>query len=166
MWILEVFMGLSWLSIMFLLLGLALLIVEMFLPGFGVAGISGLVCASVGIVLGAQNLLEAVVLICVLLFVLGILLTIVLRSAAHGRLSKTLVLGDQLTAGEGFASNDDLAYFINREGVTLTPCHPAGTADFDGVKLDVVSESVFIPQQQPIRVIAVQGRRIVVRHIV
>ena len=63
------------------------------------------------------------------------------------------------------AGNNDLNYFIGREGVTHTDLRPAGIGEFDGVKLNVVSDGEFIAKDRPIRVQSVEGNRIVVREI-
>ena len=47
--------------------------------------------------------------------------------------------------------------------MATTVLRPAGTADFEGVKLDVVTEGEFIEKGRPLEVIRVEGRRIVVR---
>ena len=39
---------------------------------------------------------------------------------------------------------------------------PVGTADFDGVKLEVLAEGEFIEAGKPVRVVRVEGRKIVV----
>ncbi|NMB96506.1 MAG: hypothetical protein GYA02_07835, partial [Clostridiaceae bacterium] len=95
----------------------------------------------------------------------GVALTLVLHSASKGRLSKTLILSDSLNKEEGFSGTEDLEYFVGREGKTLTVLRPAGTAEFDGVKLDVVSEGEFIPKNTRVKVKKVTGRRIVVTKI-
>ncbi|WML34888.1 NfeD family protein [Clostridium sp. OS1-26] len=48
-------------------------------------------------------------------------------------------------------------------GTTLTILRPAGIADVNGIKLDVVSEGEFISKDRKIEIIKVEGRRIVVR---
>ena len=66
---------------------------------------------------------------------------------------------------EGYSGSDDLEYFLGKEGITTTILRPAGTADFDGIKLDVVSEGEFIKNESKVKIITVKGRRIVVREI-
>ncbi len=145
-----------------LIVGLILIIFEMFNPGFGAPGIVGLILLAVGIIFTARSFLEALVMIIIILAILGLALTIVLHSAAKGRLSKTLILNDSLNKEEGFSGTEDLEYFVGREGVTTTVLRPSGTAEFDGVKLDVVSEGEFIPKNTRVKIKKVAGRRIVV----
>lgn len=51
----------------------------------------------------------------------------------------------------------------NQEGMTRTPLRPSGKARFEGNDYDVVAEGSFIPQGKMVRVILIQGNRIVVR---
>ncbi|HZK27470.1 MAG TPA: NfeD family protein [Thermoclostridium sp.] len=146
-----------------LVVGLVLLVIEMFTPGLGVSGGLGLVLLVVGIILTASTPFEALVMVVILLVIIGVALAVVLQSAAKGRLSKTLVLNKTLDKQSGYTGNDDLEHFVGKEGITLTALRPAGTADFDGVRLDVVSEGGYISRDTKIKVIEVAGRRIVVR---
>ena len=157
--------GIQLYQILILLLGLILLITEMFTPGFGVAGGLGLILLVAGIILTASTPLEALVMIVILLVILGIALTVVLHSAAKGRLSKTLILKDSLNKEAGYIGTQDLEYFVGKEGTALTVLRPAGTAEFDGIRLDVVSEGDYIPKNSKVRIVQVTGPRIVVRKI-
>lgn len=146
--------------------GVILLGIEIFMPGFGVPGISGVVLIIVGYVIGKPTLLGGLLILLLIVVVLGTLLAIALRSATKGRLSHSpLVLQQKMDGDEGFTAAKDMEYFIGREGVAITALRPAGTADFDGVKLDVVSESEFIDKDSPLKIISVEGRRIVVRRM-
>lgn len=155
--------GISWLPLVVIVAGLALVIVEMFLPGFGAPGIIGVILLAIGIIMFADTPLQALVMIVIILAILGVALVLVLQSASKGRLSKHLVLNDSLNDSEGFSAVDDLNYFIGSEGVALTVLRPSGTADFSGVKLDVVSDGEFIPKGSTVIITKVEGNRIVVK---
>ncbi len=148
------------------IIGLAFLVFEMFHPGFGVAGFVGLLLLITGILITAKNVFEALVMLIILLAIVGLALMMVLHSASKGRLSKTLILKDSLNREEGFVGTEDMKYFIGKEGVTLTILHPAGTAEFDGVKLDVVTEGNYLEKNTRVKVVQVIGRRIVVKEMV
>lgn len=157
--------GIQIYQIVILLLGLILLIIEMFTPGFGVSGGAGIVLLIVGIILTASTPFEALIMIVILLILLGAALKIILHSAKKGRLSKTLILNDTLNKSAGYIGTDDLEYFVGKEGTTLTVLRPSGTAEFDGVRLDVVSEGEYIAKNTKVKIIEVTGRRIVVKSI-
>lgn len=155
----------SWLAVICLIVGILLVIVEMFHPGLGVPGITGVILLVFGIIISAKTLLQVLIMVIIILTILGITLTLVLQSATKGRLSKILVLHEAQKKESGYIGSEDLNYFLGHEGVTLTILRPAGTADFDGIKLDVVSESEFIPKDSNVKIIKVEGRRIVVRKL-
>ena len=157
--------GIQIYQIVILLLGLVFMIIEMFTPGFGVSGGVGLLLLVLGILLTASNLFEGLVMFIILLIILGVALTIVLHSATRGRLSKILVLNDALKKSEGFIGTEDLEYFIGKEGIASTILRPSGTAEFDGVRLDVVSDGGYIPKDSRVKIVHVAGRRIVVKMI-
>ena len=144
-------------------LGLALLFVEAFLPGFGVAGGTGLLLLIVGIVLTAESAFEAIVMIVILLLLVAAVLFIILRSAKRGRLSRILVLRSSANRESGFSATEDYSAMVGKEGVALTTLRPAGTAEFDGQRLDVVSEGAFIEKGEKVRITRSEGRRIIVQ---
>ncbi len=157
------FAGLGWVSLLCLITGLVLVIVEMFIPGFGVPGITGLILLVIGVVLYAKSPLQALIMVVIILAILGVALTLVLQSASKGHLSRHLVLQERLEDDVRFSAADDLNYFVGNEGITLTVLRPSGTANFDGVKLDVVSDGEFIPKQSTVIITKIEGHRIVVK---
>jgi membrane-bound serine protease (ClpP class) len=50
-------------------------------------------------------------------------------------------------------------------GTAASPLRPAGIADIDGARIDVVSEGDYIDAGEPIEVLQVEGHRVVVRHV-
>jgi len=102
-------------------------------------------------------------LVVIILAILGVALVLVLQSASKGHLSKHLILNESLDNDTKFTSAEDLNYFVGSEGTTLTVLRPSGTADFSGVKLDVVSDGEFIPKDSTVIIAKVEGNRIVVK---
>lgn len=152
-------------SALCLFFGLALVVFEMFIPGFGAPGTIGLVLLIFGVVQTAQNVTQVLILTGAILAILAIALMVVLRSASKGRLSKTLVLSNTFKKEDGYSSVEDLKDFLGKSGTALTVLRPAGMADVGGVKLDVVTEAEFLPKGTKVKVIKVEGRRVVVREL-
>ena len=150
-------------ALLCLIVGLVLVIIEMFYPGFGAPGITGGISLILGVILYAKSPLQALIMVVIILAILGVALTLVLQSATKGKLYKHLVLHDALEDNVKFSAADDLAYFVGSEGKALTVLRPSGTADFNGVKLDVVTEGEFIPKGSEVTIIQVEGHRIVVK---
>lgn len=148
--------------------GLGLLVTEVFIPGFGFAGISGIVLllVSAGLLWIQAGPLAALALIVVIVALVAILLSITLKSAASGKLSKSpIILKEEERPEEGYVANSDMSVFIGRQGLTRTILRPSGIADFDGVRLNVVSDGSFIRQGVKVQIDRVEGSRIVVKEI-
>lgn len=153
--------------LLFFLAGTALLVIEVFMPGFGIAGISGIVLDVVSITLMLINHgpLAALGLTILVLALIGVTISVTLRSATKGRLSKTpLILHKAETAEDGYnAASEDMDVFLGKEGVVVTTLRPVGMAEIDGVRLNVVSDAEFIPKGTRVRVTSVDGIRVIVR---
>ncbi len=54
---------------------------------------------------------------------------------------------------------------LGKEGSTKSDLHPGGIAVIDGRRVDVVTEGGMIAKGQSIRVIEVEGNRVVVRQL-
>ncbi len=154
-------------SIICFVLGFGLVIVEMFVPGFGVPGASGTILLLVGVILTANNLLEALILIIIILILLGIILTIILRSANKGGVAKGVILSTSMTRERGYigVGTEDMDYFLGKEGIALTMLRPTGSVDFNGVRLDAITEGEYISKDSKVKVIKVKARRIIVRKV-
>jgi membrane-bound serine protease (ClpP class) len=152
-------------------LGIALLLVEaLLLPGFGIAGILGILALLAGLMLstlGSGFSMDALFLAAARLGVsltLAIVLSLLmLRFLPKTRLGRQLVLETGLTAEQGFTSEplSDHA-LVGKTGLALSDLRPAGIADIDGKRVDVVSNGGYIEAGQPIKVDHVDGNRIVV----
>jgi len=154
--------GIETLQIILFAVGLLLLVVEAFMPGFGIAGGAGLVLLIIGIITTARTPTDVLVMVIILLLLMGIVLAITLRSAKKGLIAKRLILHSAARHEEGFSTSEDSSGLIGRTGITLTVLRPSGSAEFDEERMDVVSEGVYIGKGTKVRIIRTEGRRIVV----
>lgn len=145
-----------------LIAGYVLLVVEMCIPGFGVPGVLGAVVSVLGVITMQPSPLQALLVVAVFVALLLIALAICLRSASKGRLSKSRLVLNEVATQSGGREDDDMAYFVGKTGTTRTPLRPSGIAEFDGVKLSVVSEGDFVEKDVPVRVDRVEGKHIIV----
>ncbi len=148
------------------LVGIGLLVVEVFLPGFGLPGISGIILEFVAVYLTwtSHGPVAALGMTIVILAVIAITISIALKSAARGRLSKSsIILNHEESTAEGYTATADMDVFLGKEGLTTTVLRPAGIAEFDGVRLNVVSEGEFVAANTKVRIEHVEGARIMVR---
>ena len=143
--------------------GSGLIIMEAFMPGFGVAGISGVILEIAAIVLtnrffGVTWSLIATLL--VLLFV-GTAVFLSYRSAMKGRLSKSaLVLKDTEESGPiAPAANE----WLDREGTTVTAFRPNGFIEIGGSRLNASTSGEFLAKGTPVRVVGAEGDHLLIR---
>ena len=155
--------GMGWAAAVCIVLGTILIIIEMFAPGFAVPGISGIILLLFGIVLTADSFFQGLLIFLIIMAILTVVLVIVIRSATKGALFKSpLINKNSETKEDGYLSTTDMQVFVGKVGKAMTPLRPAGTCDFDGVRLDVVTEGDFIDNGSKVAIIKVEGRRIVV----
>jgi membrane-bound serine protease (ClpP class) len=73
-----------------------------------------------------------------------------------------LVLSESQQAEKGFVSYPSDKDLIGKEGIAHTTLRPGGTAEINGRRIDVVAESEFITQGTKIKVVRVEGIKVVV----
>ena len=150
------------------LIGTGLLVVETFIPGFGLPGISGIVLQVIAVTLTWMNRgpMAALGMTLIVLSVDAIAVSLALRSATKGKLSKSkIILHDTESNEAGYRSNEDMEVFLGKEGVTTTVLRPTGMAEFDGVRLNVVSEGEFVQMGVKVRIVSVEGSKVLVRTV-
>lgn len=149
-------------------LGIGLLIVEALMPGFGIAGFSGVALEAVALVLTWQQhgTLATLGMLLIVLAVLAIAISTSLHSLTKGKLSKSSLVNRHTESNDaGYRSNEDMQVFLGREGTATTALRPTGMGEFDGVRLNVVSEGDFIESGTKIRIEQIEGSRIVVKPV-
>ena len=144
-----------------LMLGAALMIVEVFLPGFGLPGVSGIVLIGAGTVIIwlKAGALTALATLLVVIAVLAVLISYMMHRATEGGAHARIFLREK----EELRSGEDMQVLLGKQGRTTSVLRPAGIGDFDGVRLNVVTEGSFIERDRPIEIVNVDGARIVVR---
>jgi membrane-bound serine protease (ClpP class) len=165
----------GWLEVMLFLAGIFCLAVEIFvIPGFGVLGLGGGLLVIASIVLASQSFVlpaneyQIRQMQWSLLGILGAGVGVALLGVALRRvLPATPVLRDVFLAPPAAGPLDDamLDDMIGAEGTTTTRLAPAGKARIGGAVRDVTTEGELIEPGLPVRVVAVRGRRVVVRMV-
>jgi membrane-bound serine protease (ClpP class) len=162
----------GWEELLLVLVGVLLLALEVFvIPGVTVAGVAGVVAlvGGLGMTLVGAGATPSVILTALGRVAISMLVAMAGAFALFGALPR-LPFGRRLVLDTGMAA--DLGYVSAPEserqwrghtGVALSPLRPAGIADIDGTRLDVVSDGGFIDAGTSIEVTRVDGNRIVVR---
>lgn len=150
----------NWIILLFIV-GLVFVCAEIFLPG-AICGIIGTICIIISIVMcysakgpefGSYFLTSAVI-------VTGIGIFIASKIFPKTKMGKSLTLQSSET---NYSSGKNYTHLLNKTGIAISYLRPAGIAEIDGDRIDVVSEGTFIERGSHIKVIAVEGARIVVR---
>ena len=158
----------------FLLVSLGLILVAMeifFIPGFGIAGIFGILALMGGLGLsligsGAtwDSTLSALGQVSLSILVAILVALFLLRYFQRLPFGKRLLLKTSLLSKEGYASSpEEDQRWLGKRGTAATDLHPSGIAHLNGDRVDVVSDGDFINVGQAVEVVRVDGNRIVVR---
>lgn len=149
--------------LVFFILGLVFLTIEVFMPGFGLPGITGIVMEIVSIVMTFRTHggLAALGITLIILAVMGIVISLSLRHFRHS----SVILNETESVADGYVAVKDMEVFVGKEGMTTTVLRPTGMAEFEGVKLNVQADGEYIPKDIRVRVERVEGTRVVVRRM-
>ena len=154
----------SFLAPAIFILGMVLLGVEIFLiPGFGVTGVLGIIGIVAGIFMsfGIHNIAVAVFVLFISLIIDIILIILIARFMTKSKEFKNKITLDSDTSGyHSSISYDDL---LGKEGIAETFFRPSGYIVIEGKKYDAVSEGEFIDKGSNLKVVLVEGNRIVVK---
>ena len=165
----------GWEELLLATAGILLLLVEAFIiPGFGVAGVLGILALLAGLILSTvgegstvQAIIGAASRLGVSLVIAIIASLFILRYLPKTRVGRHLVLSTGLTAESGFTSEPlEEHNLVGKTGTAVSTLRPSGIANIDGKRIDVVSDGEFIEPGESVRVDHVDGNRVVVRRIV
>jgi membrane-bound serine protease (ClpP class) len=172
--------GLSdWIDLLLVLVGLILIAIEAFvLPGFGIAGVAGILSLLAGLYLSftfsdfsfsdyswnVDRLQDAGKTVTLTTVGLVVMTVITWKVFPHTPLYGRLILSDAQDAAQGYSvqSDGDRTSAIGLRGVATSMLRPAGRGRFGGKTLQVVSRAEFIEDGTPITIVEVEGNRYVV----
>ncbi len=145
-----------------LIIGTALLVLECFIPGVGIPGITGGFLSILGIFLITPYIGWYVIFIIMAIIIIVLLSIYFFAKSAH-KGKNPLVLAQKTDKESGFSANDDNSSLLNKEGEALTQLRPSGIALIDSKRVDVVTGGEFLEAGAKIIVTDIQGRRIIVK---
>jgi membrane-bound serine protease (ClpP class) len=155
--------------------GLLLIGVEVFLiPGFGLFGLVGGLGVTAGLYLSmlgglptSPDFARAGLVLSTTVVLIAVCAWVLIRTLpGSSRLAKSgIFLFDRTDRAIGYESAETRSDLIGVSGSAITDLRPSGTALFGDERIDVVSESEWITEGTPVRVISAEGYRHVVRAI-
>jgi membrane-bound serine protease (ClpP class) len=166
----------SVINIVLFVVGIILLALEIFvIPGFGITGVVGIILIIGSIFLSlvgthlpywdAEAVSRAVLQLSGALLSAFLLIFLIARFLPKSTFFNRLVLSHEEKADQGFVSYPSEKNLVGREGVALTTLRPAGSAEFNGERYDVVADWEYIPQGSKVKVIRVEGIKVVVKEL-
>ncbi|MBO4741665.1 MAG: nodulation protein NfeD, partial [Bacteroidales bacterium] len=167
----------NWEIIIFVL-GIVLLALEIFvIPGFGFAGIGGIVCVVTGLTLSlvgnigfdfsGLNISDFLMKLFIVIIAVtaAIPLSIWLsRKLFEGRtFGHRLALNEVQNASEGYTVSDaETASLIGRTGIAVTLMRPSGKVEIDGDTYDALSSVSYVEKGTQVKVVGYENGTLVV----
>ena len=144
--------GLSIFVFVLFLGGIALIGLEMFIPG-GIVGTVGIITLIYAIIYVNESTYN-IAFIIIVSFMLGVGLYLFNRKMLN-----------KISTEEGYVASESRVDLIGKKLLAYTDLRPAGVAALNNVKFDVVTDGDFVEKGNEIEVIRVEGMRIVVKKI-
>ncbi|MGM0436993.1 MAG: NfeD family protein [Bacillota bacterium] len=155
-----------WGLIVLFIVGIVLMAIELFVvPGFGITGIGGLIAIFASLYFFFPDPSTALGVMAAVLVLSIALLFILIKLFGVSKFWKNISLGESQSNKRGYTSHSNQKKLIGEKGTTLTHLRPAGTAEFNGERIDVITEGDYIDRDQKVEVIRVKGSRVVVKKI-
>ena len=175
----------GWWEAIAILTGIVLILMEIFvIPGFGVAGVSGLVLLFGGLVMsfvgasgglfpstpgGQADLTRAAVTVLIAASAAGGGIFFVAKYFGSLPVLGRLILDgsresdeQEMNLAEAMGEPDDLGALVGREGVAHSPLRPSGRVEIDGALYDAKSSLGYVETGTHVRVVGTEGWSIVV----
>lgn len=166
----NLFTQMHWVVVLLLGLGLVLCIVETAIPGFGIFGVLGILCAIAGVVTHAVlsgSAIQVLFLVLIIFLVIGLLFLIFIHSAKHGLLAKSAIVENKPSIPNDYRekTENQLKPLVGLEGLTLTECRPVGKVRIGQKTYEAQSKGSIIQKGEVVRVVSIEDARIMIDKI-
>lgn len=150
------------LGIGLLIIGILLICVEIYIPGFGLPGITGILCTISGIRLAANTPNQVLFLLFVTAVILIIMVIVSIRFLKSPNFKPPIRLDTEMRGRQSFseAVSSDLK---GRSGIALTDLRPSGKGVFDDTELQVLANGSFIAKGSKIQIMEINGNQVIVK---
>lgn len=163
----QIFTEMHWIPALLLVVGLVMMIVEIFVSGFGFFGITGIISLIAGVVVRicfGLNLSQSLTLILLVLGFLAIVIMIMVWGAQYGILGKSGLFERRTTLDKDYNRADrELRKLVGKNGKTISKLDLGGKAKIKGKIYDVVSISSYMEPNTNIKVVEIKDNTIMVR---
>lgn len=155
----------TWLTLVLFLFGILLLIAEIFIPDFGLIGITGILLIGFGYFSNRTDLWGSIMDLSLALIIAVITAYVLIRKGYGFLPGQHLILGSSLQGERGYSTAKNYQEFLHKKGVAVTTLRPSGKVEVDGIILDVVSDGMVIQEGSDVEVIHIEGIKIIVREL-
>lgn len=163
----SIFTEMSWISGGLLCLGLLFVIVEVFLPGFGFFGVTGLVSLLAGIIVRIVEGLSFEQSLALILMVLGVIAIgsmLLIFSARYGMLGRAGLVETKPSLSKNYNKPDkEYRKLVGKSGKAISNLNLGGQAKIKGKIYNVQSISSYIPMGSHVKVVSIEDNTIMVR---
>lgn len=155
--------GGNMLTLILILLSGFLILIEFFVIGT-LLGLIGILVFGVSILTVSGNaVLYSIFLAVILIMVIIEWVIFVKHKKRKIPFLNRLILNDATDKESGYTSFDDRSHLVGEIAVTHTVLRPSGTIRLGDERIDAVAEGSYIPSDVKVKIIFVEGTRIVVR---
>lgn len=156
----------TWMTFLMFLSGILLLILEIFVPSFGLIGIAGFGLLGLGYFLNYTDLWGSIFDLSLAIIVAVAVAYILIKKGYKFLPAKgKLILNTSLHKQRGYSSGRDYTLYLGKTGTALTTLRPSGKAEVDGKILDVLSNGPVISEGTAVQVVHVEGVKITVKEL-
>lgn len=153
------------LGIFLIIVGAILLVLEVFIPSFGL--LTGCAIASVAAGLWMffrESPATGWLGVAIAVVIMPITWIITYRMFPKTRFGKSVTLaGPKREKGDAIPDTPELEHMLGETGTVLTPLRPVGMCEFGGHRFECVADTGYVEKNKTIKVIHVEGTQLTVR---
>ncbi|TVQ38707.1 MAG: hypothetical protein EA384_08220 [Spirochaetaceae bacterium] len=160
-----------WVAYALILVGVVAILIETVVPAFGMIaalGGGGSIVAAIALTYARRGPVDGTIVLFSAMLIVPLALYTAFKLFPASPVGRLLINRSSQTADRGYTSytEQDYADLMGAEGVTATDLRPVGVAIINGKKYSVVSASEYMNKDTRVRIIRVEGSRVVVRRVV
>lgn len=137
-------------ALLLLIIGVVSLVVELLLPGFGIFGIVGAIAVFISWAITIFSGVFGIFIVAIEIIIISLAFIFIIKKLKRMQIYGKIILTDVIRKEKKEISN--LEELIGKEGVAKTDIKPFGRAEFNGIILDVYSDTEYIKVLSKIKV--------------
>ncbi|WP_243414862.1 NfeD family protein [Sporosalibacterium faouarense] len=151
--------------VLIFLAGVVLIIIEALIPGFGITGIGGIVAISISIVLATNSIQAALLSLTLAIVISAVVLIILIKYGYKSPYLSKVILKENQDKDKGYIGISYMNKYLGKEGEAISFLRPAGIILIGDDRVDAVSQGDFIEKGSKVKVVKVEGGKVIVRKV-